>query len=75
MSRKECADVKAAAETAAASAEANLKVAKGQRDELESDLKDTKRIAQVGLLWPLIHSSMRVCFEHAPWCAACLDST
>lgn len=47
MSRKECVDVKAAAETAAAAAEANLKIAKGQRDELESDLKDTKRIAQV----------------------------
>jgi DNA repair exonuclease SbcCD ATPase subunit len=47
MSRKECIDVKAAAEAAAASAEANLKIAKGQRDELENDLKDTKRIAQV----------------------------
>jgi hypothetical protein len=46
-SRKECADIKSAADAAAASAEASLKIAKGQRDELESDLKDAKRVAQV----------------------------
>jgi hypothetical protein len=46
-SRKECVDIKAAADSAAATAEASLKLAKGQRDELESDLKDAKRVAQV----------------------------
>jgi DNA repair exonuclease SbcCD ATPase subunit len=46
-SRQECTDVKAAAETAVAAAEASLKIAQGQRDELEMDLKGTKRAAQV----------------------------
>jgi hypothetical protein len=46
-SRQECVDIKAAADAAAAAAEASLKIAKGQRDELESDLKDAKRVAQV----------------------------
>jgi hypothetical protein len=46
-SRRECAAIQAASESAAAAAEANLKAAKGQRDEFESDLKDAKRVAHV----------------------------
>ena len=57
-SRQECTAVKAAAEAAAAAAEASLKIAKGERDELESDLKDTKRAAQV-------HAFAIVCFLRA----------
>jgi hypothetical protein len=45
--RKECIDVKSAADSAAASAEACLKTAQRQRDEFECDLKDTRRAAQV----------------------------
>jgi DNA repair exonuclease SbcCD ATPase subunit len=46
-SRQDCMKVKAAADAAAAAAEASLKIAKSERDELESDLKDAKRVAQV----------------------------
>ena len=48
-SREECASIKAAADCAVAAAETSLKIAKGQRDELESDLKDAKRVAQVSI--------------------------
>ena len=49
-SRQECSDVKVAADAAVAAAEVGVRIAKGQRDELENDLKDVKRVAQVGVI-------------------------